>query len=201
MKKQTIAVDIDDTIARSAETWVSYSNETWGTHLTVEDYLENWGEMWGISDDAVRVRAHHLHTSGVVSTFEPYQEARDVLLELAKSYRLIVVTSRNSLTKDHTFEWLNTHFDGVFDSIHLTGFFDNGNLAGVHKTKGELLTELGADFLIDDQPKHCFAAAELGIRSVLYGDYAWSRSIDVLPEGVVKAANWPEVLEYFDGLS
>ncbi|MGH7240930.1 MAG: hypothetical protein ACREGB_01390, partial [Candidatus Saccharimonadales bacterium] len=85
-------------------------------------------------------------------------------------------------------------------SIHLTGFYDNGNLAGVHRTKDQLLTELGADYLIDDQPKHCFAAAAAGITSVLYGDYAWSRGVGTLPEGVVRAANWSEVQEYFDGI-
>lgn len=200
MSKLTIAVDVDDTIARSAESWVSYSNKTWGTQLTVDDYLENWTIMWGISDDEVRERAYHLHTNGVVSTFSPYEEAKSVLQQLSKKYRLIVVTSRNSLTKDHTLEWLNEHFGGVFDEIHMTGFYDNGNLAGVHQTKDQLLGELGANYLIDDQPKHCFAAAAAGIPAVLFGNYAWTRAVDILPEGVTKAANWTEVLEYFNGL-
>ena len=39
-------------------------------------------------------------------------------------------------------------------------------------TKGMLAKEIKADYLIDDQLKHCSAAAELGIPALLFGVYA-----------------------------
>ena len=70
--------------------------------------------------------------------------------------------------------------------------------ARLKATKADIVKQIGADYLIDDQPKHCFAAAEAGITSLLFGDYRWNRNVK-LPEGVVKVRTWHEVLEYFDG--
>ena len=47
-KRLTIAVDIDDVLARQVEGLVTFSNQRWGTVLTVDDYDEDWGVMWGV---------------------------------------------------------------------------------------------------------------------------------------------------------
>jgi 5'(3')-deoxyribonucleotidase len=201
MKKQTIAVDVDDVLASSAQGWVDYSNQKWGTNLTVEEYQEDWSAMWKVDFEETMRRADHLHATGVVLTFKPYEEARDVLTELAKWYKLIVLTSRNSTARDDTFGWLNDHFGGIFDEIHLAGFYDVKEKAALQRTKAELLAGLGADYLIDDHPKHCLATAESGISTVLFGDYAWNRDIGKLPAGVTRCNDWAAVKEYFDGLS
>lgn len=41
-KLKTIAVDLDDVLAISAQALVEYSNSRWGTRLTVEEYDEDW---------------------------------------------------------------------------------------------------------------------------------------------------------------
>ena len=65
-------------------------------------------------------------------------------------------------------------------------------------TKGELARDLKVDYLVDDQPKHCLSAAEHGVKTVLFGDHKVGRNLR-LPTGVIRARNWREVLEYFDG--
>jgi uncharacterized HAD superfamily protein len=201
MKRQTIAVDIDDVLATSADGWVRYSNQKWGTNLTVEDYQEDWSTMWKIDFEEAMKRAHHLHTNSVVATFRPFEEARAVLQKLSKRYKLIILTSRNSLARDDTLSWLDEHYGGIFEEIHLAGFYDTGKRSALERSKAELLQDLGADYLIDDHPKHCLATAELGIPTVIFGEYAWNRDIGALPTGVTRCKSWPEVLEYFDGLS
>jgi hypothetical protein len=67
----------------------------------------------------------------------------------------------------------------------------------IHQTKGELLKSLGAQYHIDDQPKHCISALQQGIQPLLFGDYSWNRSVE-LPEGIVRVKNWQEVTEYFN---
>ena len=63
-------------------------------------------------------------------------------------------------------------------------------------TKAEICAEIGADYLVDDQPKHCLAAAKAGIKTILFGDYKWNRDTKLMPN-MVRAKNWQEVLEYF----
>ena len=46
--RQIIAIDIDDVLAESAKVFIEYSNNTWGTSLTVGDYIEDWSKMWQV---------------------------------------------------------------------------------------------------------------------------------------------------------
>lgn len=58
--------------------------------------------------------------------------------------------------------------------------------------------QLSAQYLIDDQVKHCNTVAEGGITTLLYGDYAWSRNAEV-HDRVKCVQNWQEVEEFFYG--
>ena len=48
MTKKVIAVDIDDVLAESARNLVEYSNKSWGTNITVDDYDEDWAKLWQV---------------------------------------------------------------------------------------------------------------------------------------------------------
>lgn len=199
--KKTIAVDVDDVLAASAEGFVTFSNKKWGTRLTVEDYDERWAIMWNVSHEEEKERAHTIHSEGIVKDFVHFPEAKDALQRLAEQYWLVVTTSRANHVKEYTKEWLDRYFGGLFEEVHHTGFYDSLH-SGAHKlTKADLCRSIGADYLIDDQPKHCFASAEVGIPSLLFGVYPWSRDIKQLPKDVERVKDWQEVLDYFDGIA
>ena len=63
MRKLRIAVDIDDVLAENAAGFVKYSNEKWGTNLTVDDYDERWGAIWKVDSLEVERRAQEYHNS------------------------------------------------------------------------------------------------------------------------------------------
>jgi uncharacterized HAD superfamily protein len=193
--KQTIAVDIDDVLAVNARSFIDFSNKQWGTHLSVDDYDERWGVMWQIDEDEVNSRSEEWHASGQIGRNEHFTEAPAVLRQLAKNYRLVIVTSRRSIIKDETLKWVDTYFGDIFEEIRFAGFFDNG--FGHHFTKAEIVQELGASYLIDDQLKHCVAAAEAGINSLLFGDYKWNQTTESLPEKVARVSDWQAVAKYF----
>ena len=204
MSKKVIAVDIDDVLSASAEEFVRFSNEKWGTNLTVDDYHEDWAQMWKVDRQTEMKRARAIYEAQLITVFKPYHPYTDMVLRnLAKRYKLIIVTSRASVLRDGTLEWLEKHYPALFEEVHMTGFYDTFLKEAfkddsMHKrTKGEMLSELGADYLIDDQPKHCFAAAELGIETVLFGNYRWSRELKQLPENVTRCRDWHEVEQYF----
>lgn len=202
--KKTIAVDIDDVLAASAEAFVKFSNERWGTHLEVDDYHEDWAQMWQVDRAEELERAKVVYHSGMIKGFRPHHpSAGTVLRELTKRFRLIIVTSRASALRDGTVEWIEKHYPGLFEEVHMTGFYDTFmdeefKDDRMHKrTKGEMLSQLGADYLIDDQPKHCLAAAELEIEAVLFGDYRWNHDLKTLPDSVTRCVDWLEVEQYF----
>jgi 5'(3')-deoxyribonucleotidase len=199
-RPKTIAIDVDDVLAAGAEGFVQFSNGHWGTQLTVDDYNERWGIMWGVDKDEEEKRAKIIYASSIVKDFQPKEEAVKTLKHLAQSYKLVVLTSRAQPSQSDTLLWLEQNFAGIFSDIHFSGFYD-GLPEHAHKqTKADLCKAIGADFLIDDQIKHCFAAANAGIDSLLFGNYAWNREA-LLPSRVWRVNNWPSVREHFDGLA
>lgn len=199
MSKKTIAVDIDDVLSASAQGWVDYSNRRWGTNLRVDDYDEDWSKMWGVDYAEDRRRAHEFYRSGTVGTYEPFNEAKPVLEELARRYKLVITTSRVRYVQEDTLKWLDTHYKGIFEEVHLAGIFDTNHPNPLSLTKAGLCVSIGVDYLIDDHPKHCFAVAKAGIWTILFGEYAWSRNLGQLPERVTRVTDWQGVKAYFDG--
>lgn len=200
MKRQTIAIDVDDVLASFADDFVAFTNDKWGTHLTIEDYAEHWGDMWQVEFEEEKRRIGDIFKSDLFKNVKPFADAKDVLSKLSKRYKLVVLTSREKNLKTDTIDWINHNYKDIFDEIHFSGLWDDyrshGN-APLKLTKTDRAREIGADYLIDDLSKHCLDAASAGIESLLFGDYHWNQ-VKKLPKGVTRVHNWHEVLEFFN---
>jgi len=196
--KKTIAIDIDDVLADNAAGFVAFSNQKWGTNLRPEDYDEHWAKVWAVDNEEVERRATSFHESGVLRTYTHADSAVPVLKRLSLDYHLIIVTSRRLQVREDTLEWVHRHYPGIFSdaAIHFAGIWDTIDDQSIHRTKADVVDALGADILIDDQLKHCQAVVEAGKQAVLFGDYGWN-ALNVLPAGMVRAADWPAVERYF----
>lgn len=196
MSKLTIAIDADDVLAAHAEAFIEFSNQNYGTNFSLEDYHESWGELWGIDHDETEKRAKDFYVAKSVAQYKLIKEADLAISKLSQSHRLFLVTARMQMNVNPTYEWIETYFKGVFEDIHFVPIWETNNKA----TKAEICRQIGADYLIDDLPRHCNLAAEAGIKALLFGDYSWNRS-KAVAKGVKRVKNWQEVLEYFDGKS
>ncbi len=206
MRRKIIAVDIDDVIAAQVEGMLEYSNQRWGHKLTEEDYDEDFAAMWGVSMEEALRRVEEYLDSGAHGKFRHYPDSIPVLQKLAKRFDLILITSRRQKElRAETEDWLERFFPDLFKQLVFAGIWDNTNSGDARQraqhTKADRLKEIGADYLIDDQPKHCLGAVEVGVESLLFGDYPWNRRLGRLPEGVVRVFSWKAVEEYFDGKS
>lgn len=198
MKKPVIAVDIDEVLGEYAVEFVKFSNERWGTTLTVDNYTEHWSDMWQISHEETMERAKDIYTPGV----GPYNRlnriigADEALKELKEKFDIILVTSRPLSTESETRAWLEQHYSGIASDIYFAGIYDSDitNLTFL-KTKADVFSQINPVFVIDDQPKHCRAAAELEIDTILFGDYPWNQDVDD-STFITRCHNWQEVLDH-----
>jgi uncharacterized HAD superfamily protein len=195
--KKTIAIDIDDVLADNASGFVAYSNQRWGTSLNPEDYDEHWSKLWQCSLEETEKRANEFHVAGVVGGYEHFPDAKPTPEMLSKKYKLVITTSRRKQLITETTGWIDRYFGGIFEEIHYAGLWDKVTKDAHLATKAALCQQIGAEYLIDDQLKHCLAAAEVGVETILFGDYTWNQA-DILPVKVTRAHNWQEVMEYFD---
>ncbi len=201
MTRQTIAIDIDDVLADNARGFIDFSNKMWGTNLDPSDYEEHWARMWQVDYDEVRRRADIFHESGVVREYTHADEALPVLHRLSGDYNLRIVTARRLQIRQDTLDWVHTHYPGIFtdEVIHFAGIWDQIDDHSIHKTKLEVIDAIDADFLIDDQLKHCLAMADAGRQALLFGDYAWNRMDDEPIDTIRRVDSWAAVEEYFYG--
>lgn len=113
---------------------------------------------------------------------------------MSQVHHLMVATSRRLQVQSDTLLWIEEHFPGVFASsaVYFSGLWDTVHEDSHKLTKTELITQINADVLIDDQLKHCLAVSETGRNAILFGDYTWNR-VDSLPDRVVRCHSWSEV--------
>jgi len=195
---KTIAVDIDDVLALNAQGFIAFSNREFGTSLEAGDYQEHWVEMWQVDFKETERRAKIFHESEVVASYEHIKESVFALDLLKDKYHLAIVTSRRNILENSTRAWLDTYFGGIFDDIYFAGIYDdrltNGSYA---KTKADVFKKIRPSYVIDDQIKHCEAAAKLGINGILFGNYPWNKTTQLAP-GITRCRDWNEVLTYFE---
>lgn len=191
--KQTIAIDVDDVLAAHVPAFVAFSNQRYGTNLTVEDYEGHFAKVWEVEHEEVERRALEFHTSVSAAEYELIAASNITIMSLSQHYNLKIVTARRKEMIQPTLEWLEQYFPGVFNDVHFVPIWEPNNLV----TKADICKEIGADYLIDDLPEHCIIASAGGIESLLFGDYAWNRTHDLIP-GMTRVRNWDEVLQYFE---
>ncbi len=203
-QRPIIAVDIDDVLSLSAPAFIAYSNNRWGTTFTLADYHDDWARLWNYDraniDELALVRERGAELlKATMPELEHYEEAYDVLKKLKEQYSLVIVTARRLQQQEVTLAWLNARFPGIFEDemVHFTGFFEAKDQNTIKLTKGKTVKQLKASYLIDDQPRHCNSALEEDVQAVLFGDHGWHDMEPVL-DGVVRARNWQEVLEFFN---
>lgn len=196
-EKPIIAVDLDDVLAAHAEEFIKFSNEQFGTNLSVEDYRESWSEMWQVTPEEAEERALLWRTPPRIDSFRKLADEHidTVLAVLKQRYKLVIVTARPKAWRDSTVAWVERHYPGVFSDIRLVPVWTNET----PQTKAEVCKEIGAQYLIDDSIKHCNLAAEAGIKAILFeGLHPWKETLEPHSK-VVRCKDWQEVLEYFDG--
>jgi len=200
MTKSIVAIDIDDVLAASTDLIRITSNQVTGLDLQEHHYRVS-GPYWSYYE-------HVLETNGITDKTvqksilanwisnhdqaDPIQGAIDALTHLSQRHKIVLITARDPKIRTDTEEWLKTHFSGLYDDLHVIGNF---KVVDKPRTKGEVCAEIGAKWLIDDNPEHCLSAIAHGVDAVLFGDYGWHFDA---PEHLTKCKDWPAVLRYFD---
>jgi 5'(3')-deoxyribonucleotidase len=196
MTKPTVAVDIDDVLALSVDKFIEWSNSRFKTTIKFDDYVEDWSLLWNISQAETTERVNQMYREGLPARYSHVGEAVEVLNKLKPGYELIVATARRSAEHKLTEDWIRKHYPAVFKDIHFAGIWDEITEHSPRKTKARLCKELGVNYLIDDQVKHCLGASSVGVKALLYGDYPWNRNAN-LTDDIQKVFNWKEVGDYF----
>ncbi|KAI6682105.1 hypothetical protein NL676_035986 [Syzygium grande] len=195
-EKIVVAVDIDEVLGNFVSALNRFIADRYSSNHSVSEYhVYEFFKIWGCSRNEADLRVHEFFkTPYFKKGIHPLPGAQRVLHKLARHCKFSVVTSRQNAIKDHTIEWIEKHYPGLFEEIHFGNHFA---LNGESRPKSEICRSLGAKVLIDDNPRYAIECADVGIKVLLFdyeNSYPWCKteSIDKHPL-VTKVRNWEEV--------
>lgn len=195
-EKIVVAVDIDEVLGNFVSALNRFIADRYSSNHSVSEYhVYEFFKIWGCSRNEADLRVHEFFkTPYFKKGIHPLPGAQRALYKLARLCKLSVVTSRQNAIKDHTIEWIEKHYPGLFDEIHFGNHFA---LNGESRPKSEICRSLGAKVLIDDNPRYAAECADVGINVLLFdyeNSYPWCKteSIDKHPL-VTRVHNWEEV--------
>ena len=195
-QKLVVAVDVDEVLGNFVSALNKFIADRYSSNYTVSEYhVYEFFKIWNCSRDEANTRVHEFfETPYFKSGIQPIPGAQMALQKLSRFCNLSVVTSRQNVIKDHTLEWLENNFSGLFNEIHFGNHFA---LDGVSRPKSEICRSLNAKVLIDDNPQYAIECAEAGIRVLLFdyeNSYPWSKTEFAYQHPLVqKVENWEEV--------
>ncbi|XVE70793.1 hypothetical protein DITRI_Ditri10aG0099300 [Diplodiscus trichospermus] len=197
-EKIAVAVDVDEVLGNFVSALNRFIADRYSLNHSVSEYhVYEFFKIWNCSRDEADIRVHEFFkTPYFKKGIHPIPGAQRAIHNLSRFCNLSVVTSRQNVIKDHTIEWLEKHYPGLFQEIHFGNHFA---LDGESKPKSEICRLLGAKILIDDNPRYAVECAQVGIRVLLFdyeNSYPWCKteSIDQHPL-VTKVHNWEEAEE------
>lgn len=145
--------------------------------LVLVHFFDTHIQVWQCSaDESARIVHDFFESQHFQEGIPVIPGAQRSLASLSTLYDLVVVTSRQHVIREPTLRWLNAHFPDTFVDVH---FGNHYALTGPSKSKSEICKQVGAQVLIDDNPRYALECARAGIHVLLFdwdGSYAWSKT-------------------------
>ncbi|OVA08285.1 5'(3')-deoxyribonucleotidase [Macleaya cordata] len=195
-EKLVVAVDVDEVLGSFVSALNKFIADRYALKHSVSEYhVYEFFKVFADIAFFTDIRVHEFFKTSYFKTgIHPIPGARVALHKLSTFCNLSVVTSRQNAIKDHTIEWIEKHYPGLFQEIHFGNHFA---LDGMSRPKSEICRSLGAHVLIDDNPRYAIECAEVGIRVLLFdyeNSYPWCKTDSAtLHPLVTKVHNWEEV--------
>lgn len=177
-----IAIDIDDTLTNSFAYFLPYVAEFFGADPAQLDRdnisYSNLPPQWKPRE--IEFCKSCYDRTAADTPFKPgAAEAVRTLRQLG--HRIVIITGR-------TGEFYTDPYETTRQELHNGGIEYDRLICTLDK--GRACREEQIDVLIDDLPANCAAAAEMGVRPILFT----SRANRDIPTDLPRAESWPQVL-------
>lgn len=191
-----VAVDVDEVLGSFLSSLNAFIAEQHFLKYDISEYhVYDFMKIWGCSQVEANDRVHAFFESehfkdGIV----PIPGAQGSLLRLAKFCDLVIVTSRQHVIRTQTLDWIERHYPGIFSDVYFGNHFA---LEGEARPKSEICRSIGAEILIDDNPRYAVECAHQDIEVLLFDHnygYPWSKTVDGPVHALItRVQSWQEV--------
>ncbi|MBX4201040.1 hypothetical protein KW786_02840 [Candidatus Parcubacteria bacterium] len=163
MAKKRIAWDFDDTVFRTLEAVLVFSNERYGEEFRREQFTtREFNKVWQITPAQWYERWCLFNQTTAASNLQPMDGIQELLGILGQWYDFDIVTYRDEGLAQQTELILERWLPGVFSNVH---YCSRGGKR--YRLKSDVCLQIGAAVLFEDQPDTVQACAKAGIRVVV----------------------------------
>lgn len=192
---RAIVWDMDDVLNEMMLTWFT---ESWrpshpACELSYSDIAENPPDrVLGVTRAEYLSSLDAFRVSERARSMRPNPAVLEWLQNCGFRYRHIVLTARPLDSAPRAAEWVFRHFGAHMRTFGVTPTRLSADVPAYDRDKSEFLRWFGkADILVDDSEENLCAAAELGIRGVLYPQ-PWNHSSHTVRETLDSLAQFAE---------
>jgi uncharacterized HAD superfamily protein len=184
LEKPKIGIDLDDTVVEFLGGFLVYHNRVYGGTLE-RHHFTTWNihEVLGCTEsEGTRRCVEFCHTDDHLN-LAAVPGAQAALTLLCLKYDLIAITAREPQRAPRMLQVVKRLFGNMFTDVHFLGS---------HRKKGDLCTDLGVQFMVDDGLHNAHSVGHAGIRMYLM-DRPWNQC-EVLPPNTIRVFHWDDVL-------
>ncbi|MGB9432639.1 MAG: hypothetical protein WBQ89_10390 [Candidatus Acidiferrum sp.] len=191
----TIVWDVDDVLNELMQTWFT---ESWkpshpACELSYLDITENPPDrVLGVTRPEYLFSLDAFRVSDRARKMQPNPVVLDWLQNCGSGYRHMALSARPLESASHAAEWVFHHFGAYVRGFGVVPTRLSPGVPAYDRDKGDFLRWFGkAEILVDDSEENLRAAAELGIRCVLYPQ-PWNSSSHSVRETLESLAHFAE---------
>lgn len=186
-----IIFDMDEVLTDLITSVNNYYNRLHGTHFTRADYTTcNWWEVWNCTYEEADRICHDFITGPEGEKIAPFPGSVEGIRKLRKDYQLVVATSRKFEYEDLTRTWLaKTYGSGTFHEVYLLNQYGEEQEP---LKKSAIAQTVGARLAVDDQVRHVFDYAAVGVPCLVL-DSPWNVD-EILPPLAKRVFSWDDLL-------
>ena len=111
-----VVVDVDEVLGNFVSVLNRFIVDRYSLKHSVSEYhVYDFFKIWNCSRDEADIRVHEFFKTSYFKTrIHSILGTQQALCKLSRFCNLSIVTSRQIAIKDHTIEWIEKHYPGLF---------------------------------------------------------------------------------------
>jgi 5'(3')-deoxyribonucleotidase len=170
-RRPSIAFDFDDVLCDTTRGFLAWHNSVFGVAPAFDETVggDDLFVLLGITEaEETRRWAQYFQTDQFFG-IRPADPTIATLESLRAQWDLLMLSARTPIFRSSAVEWIERNLSGVFTRA----LFSSDFCADRH-AKGPICRELGAGYLVDDNPRCIQSCKGTGVQGIVF-DQPWNR--------------------------
>lgn len=182
-----ILVDVDDTLAKTMESWIKFYNNKHKTKFEFSNVKEyDFAKAVGKGKEEIINDFREFGDKESLDSLPPLEDSVNVIKELSGEHTLLILTARPKDAYESTVKWVKKNYGlKTFKEIHVLKSFD-------YADKGSVGAKFNADVGIDDSLIEIESYVRNNIHAILINQ-PWNQG--KTSNDVTRVNSWKSVTE------